>query len=56
MLRPSIVTSPEVIVISRLTICMAVVLPLPDGPISTQISPAGTSRLRFDTAGVRRPG
>ena len=56
MLRPSIVTSPDVIVISRFTICMAVVLPLPDGPISTQISPAGTSRLRLETAGFLRPG
>src|SRR6476619_3102141 len=56
MLRSSIVTSPDVIVIRRFTICMAVVLPLPDGPIRTQISPAGTSRVRFETAGVRRPG
>jgi len=36
----------------RLTIRMAVVLPQPDGPTSTQISPAGTSSESLSTAGV----
>jgi hypothetical protein len=31
---------------------MAVVLPQPDGPTRTQISPAGTVRERFSTAAV----
>jgi hypothetical protein len=31
-------------------------LPLPDGPISTQISLAGISRESLETAGVVRPG
>src|SRR3954451_22677856 len=48
--------SPEVMSISRLTIRIAVVLPQPDGPTSTQISPAGTSRLRSSTAGAGAPG
>ena len=34
---------------------MAVVLPQPDGPTSTQISPAGTSKLRSWIAGLLRP-
>ena len=37
--------------IRRLTIRIAVVLPQPDGPTSTQISPAGTSSERSSTAG-----
>ena len=37
--------SPLVMSIIRLTIRIAVVLPQPDGPTSTQISPAGTVRL-----------
>ena len=36
--------------IIRLTIRIAVVLPQPDGPTRTQISPAGTVRLRPSTA------
>src|ERR671910_154753 len=40
-LVPSIVMSPSVIEISRLIIFMAVVLPPPEGPMSTQISRAG---------------
>ena len=44
--------SPSVMSIRRLTIFIAVVLPLPDGPISTQISPAGTSSERSLIAGV----
>ena len=42
--------------IIRLTIRMAVVLPHPDGPTSTQISPAGTSSVRWSTAGRSAPG
>ena len=56
MLRPSIVMSPDVRSISRLTSFIAVVFPLPDGPMRTQISPAGISSVRSETAGVRRPG
>ena len=41
-LRPPSRMSPEVMSIIRLTIRIAVVLPQPDGPTSTQISPAGT--------------
>ena len=41
-LLPSIRMSPLVRSIIRLTIRMAVVLPQPDGPTSTQTSPAGT--------------
>ena len=49
--------SPSVMSTSRLTIFIAVVLPLPDGPTSTQISPAGTSSDRSLMAGVdSRPG
>ena len=42
MLVPSMRMSPLVSSISRLTSFSAVVLPPPDGPTSTQISPAGT--------------
>ena len=42
--------------IIRLTIRMAVVLPQPDGPTSTQISPAGTSKERSWIAGSSAPG
>src|SRR3954449_3714654 len=42
--------SPSEISIIRLTIRMAVVLPQPDGPTSTQISPAGTSSESASTA------
>ena len=38
------------------TIRMAVVLPQPDGPTRTQISPAGTSSESFSTAGLSAPG
>src|SRR5260370_687068 len=54
-LLPSIVMSPPVIGISRLTIFNAVVLPHPEGPIRTQISPLGTSKLRSLTAASARP-
>ena len=42
MLVPSIRMSPLVSSISRFTSFSAVVLPPPEGPTSTQISPAGT--------------
>ncbi len=48
--------SPEVGSISRLTIFMVVVLPQPDGPSSTQISPSGTSIDTWSTAGAEPPG
>src|SRR4051794_28631602 len=48
--------SPSVTSIIRLTIRIAVVLPQPDGPTSTQISPAGTSSERPSTAGSVWPG
>src|SRR5687767_2679022 len=54
-LVPSIVMSPEVIEISRLIIFMAVVLPPPDGPMSTQISPAGIVSERSSMAGRELP-
>ena len=47
--------SPSEIVTVRLTIRIAVVLPQPDGPTSTQISPAGTSSDRSRTAGSLWP-
>jgi hypothetical protein len=40
----------------RFTIRIAVVLPQPDGPTSTQISPAPTSSVRWSTAGRSAPG
>ena len=42
--------------IMRLTIRMAVVLPHPDGPTSTQISPDGTVSDSRSTAGSSCPG
>ena len=48
--------SPSVISTVRLTIRSAVVLPLPDGPTSTQISPASTSSERSWIAGSSWPG
>ena len=44
--------SPSVISTVRLTIRIAVVLPQPEGPTRTQISPAGTSSVRWSTAGL----
>src|SRR5919108_797867 len=55
-LWPSIVISPSEIEIRRFTIFSAVVLPHPDGPISTQISPGGISKLSRSTACRERPG
>ena len=52
---PSIVMSPSVIEISRLTIFIAVVLPPPEGPTSTQISPAGIVSESSVTAGWGLP-
>ena len=46
--------SPSVMSIMRLTIRIAVVLPQPDGPTSTQISPAGTSSESSSTAARSR--
>ncbi len=40
----------------RLTIRIAVVLPQPEGPTRTQISPAGTSRESSLIAGSDWPG
>ena len=48
--------SPSVMSIMRLTIRIAVVLPHPDGPTSTQISPAGTFSDSASTAGFALPG
>ena len=42
--------------IMRLTIRIAVVLPQPDGPTRTQISPAGTSSESPSTAASVLPG
>ena len=54
--RPSIVIRPLVGSMSRFTIFIVVVLPQPDGPTRTQISPAGTVRVRSLTAsGVPGP-
>src|SRR2546429_134979 len=47
--------SPEVIGIMRVISRIAVVLPEPDGPTSTQTSPAGTVKDRSRIAGSRRP-
>src|SRR3954466_12992815 len=47
--------SPELISTVRLTIRIAVVLPHPEGPTSTQISPAGTVSERWSTAFSRAP-
>ncbi len=44
--------SPSLIEIRRLTIFSAVVLPQPDGPMSTQISPGATSKLSSETAAL----
>ena len=56
MLRPPIRMSPEVSGIMRLISRIAVVLPEPDGPTSTQISPAGTVRLSDAIAASGWPG
>jgi hypothetical protein len=48
--------SPSVMSIIRLTMRIAVVLPQPDGPTSTQISPAGTVSDSASTAGASAPG
>ncbi len=54
-LVPSIRMSPPESSIRRLTSFSAVVLPPPEGPTSTQISPAGTVSERWSTAGSARP-
>jgi len=48
--------SPSVIEIRRFTIFIAVVLPAPDGPTSTQMSPAGIVKDSSLTAGCGLPG
>jgi hypothetical protein len=48
--------SPELMLIIWLTIRIAVVLPHPEGPTSTQISPAGTVSDKASTAGSDWPG
>src|SRR3954454_9140330 len=48
--------SPSLSSIIRLTSRIAVVLPQPDGPTSTQTSPAGTVKLRSPIAGASCPG
>ena len=48
--RPSMKILPEVGGIRRLIIFIVVVLPQPDGPSSTQTSPASTSMLTASTA------
>src|SRR5882757_1039349 len=53
---PSMSTRPEVGSISRLIIFIVVVLPQPDGPTSTTISPAGISIVTWSTAGAAWPG
>ena len=55
-LDPSSRMSPSVMSIMRLTIRMAVVLPQPEGPTSTHISPAGTVSDSASTAGSSWPG
>ncbi len=55
-LRPPSRMSPPVIEIIRLIRRIAVVLPDPDGPTSTQTSPAGTVNDRSAIAGSRCPG
>src|ERR1700704_5152570 len=50
MSSPSIVIRPEVGSMRRLIIFMVVVLPQPDGPTRTQISPAGIVSDRSFTA------
>src|SRR5215211_6875242 len=50
-LLPSTRMSPSVMSIMRLTIRIAVVFPQPEGPTSTQISPAGTVSDSSSTAG-----
>jgi hypothetical protein len=47
---------PEVGSLSRLIIRIVVVLPQPDGPTKTTISPAGISSETSSTAGVFEPG
>src|SRR5215216_5197283 len=55
-LRPPTRMSPSVMSIIRLTMRIAVVLPQPEGPTSTQMSPAGTSNDSDWIAGSSLPG
>ena len=54
-LTPSIRMSPSLSSIMRFTSLSAVVLPQPDGPTSTQISPAGTVSEKSPSAGSAWP-
>src|SRR5437879_8723005 len=56
MSRPSMVIAPDVGSMSRLIIRMVVVLPQPDGPTNTTISPAGMVVEKSSTAGSCCPG
>src|SRR5438105_1381443 len=51
MSRPSTFTSPASGSIMRLTMRIVVVLPQPEGPISTQTSPSGIASVSRSTAG-----
>ncbi len=53
---PSSRMTPLVGSMMRLTIFIVVVLPQPDGPTSTTISPCGTTRSSSRTAGSLWPG
>src|SRR5918996_3309453 len=53
---PPIVIRPAVGSMSRLIIFIVVVLPHPDGPTRTTVSPLPISRERSPTAGARAPG
>ncbi|WP_345147165.1 hypothetical protein [Nonomuraea rubra] len=55
-LWPPMTMSPEVGSIRRLIMRMVVVLPQPDGPSRTTISPAGMFRSSSCTAGSPPPG
>ena len=54
--RPATVTVPLSGSIMRLMMRIVVVLPQPDGPISTHTSPSGTVSVRWSTAGRGAPG
>jgi hypothetical protein len=55
MSSPATVIRPDVGSTSRLIIFSVVVLPQPDGPTSTTISPSATSSERLETAAVGSP-
>jgi hypothetical protein len=55
-LRPFTVTVPLSGSIIRLMMRIVVVLPQPEGPISTQTAPSGTMSVSRSTAGCAAPG